>query len=165
VPGLLKIPELYLPLIKKFNMQFWHDTMAMIIPPKFQEMISYEPPKGRAYLIFAITFGRPRRYDPSTGTVGDVISTVDVGIWHASKWMKWHWDPLVESIYEIVYPQHVLVRHGEPYWMEIYNKTEDLFVYMDATIWLYEFEEKYFGEVEEYFDCLYERVAGCKRGG
>lgn len=126
--------------------RFWHDTMAMVLPPlPFPIDISYVPSKDFKTLIIGLTFGDVLIYEPDTHrfrrpTDDEIPMLNNVGIYHRSEpWMDWHWDPAVKSIIGIgVYPQLGFASKDRPYELRIVNKTP-LYVYMDATFWLVKF--------------------------
>jgi len=71
------------PFVTAFKGMFWHDTIEIIIPPTTVPIdISYIPDPEFKALIIGLTFGTSREYDPATGTIGNVLYSTDVGIYH-----------------------------------------------------------------------------------
>ena len=132
------------PFVMSFGGEFWHDTMEMVIPPTDTPIdISYVPDPYTKSLVIGVTFGRPREYDPYTGTIGPEILGTGVGLYHSTKgYMAWHWDPFVESIINTnPYPQLLWTSKDRPYLMRIVNNTGK-YVWCDATFWLIRFPRR-----------------------
>jgi hypothetical protein len=132
--------------------------VLFIIPPGARFTITYRPREGYVYLIFAITFGRPRDY-----ATGDVLTTDDYGFWHRHGQIRWHWDPMVESLYEVdPYPLWCECTVDDPHEMLIYNNT-GLTVIQDVSIWIFECAEEHWPIVQQYlkglFKTFYEKGA------
>lgn len=152
-------PEFTLPLILRRIytedqlLTFWHDTAFFIFPPGSRLTITYKPRRGYYYLCFLVTFGKPRSLE-----TGEVITTDDYGFYHRHSQMRWHWDPAVESIYEIEYPHFFLITRHDPMELEFYNYVDmdgdgvpDTTVIQDFSIWLWEISETRWPAVERYF--------------
>ena len=132
------------PFVIAHGGSFWHDTIALVIPPtEIPIDISYVPDPKFKSLIIGLTFGTPREYDPSTGTIGPELVSTDVGIYHAqASYMDWHWDPFVESILRTnPYPQLLWSSHERPYQLRIVNYTSN-YVWVEATFWVIKFPRK-----------------------
>jgi len=129
------------PFVAAFKGMFWHDTIALIIPPTEVPIdISYIPDPEFKALIIGLTFGTPREYDPATGTIGSEFYTTDVGIWHSTPgYMDWHWDPFVESIIKTnPYPQLLWASRERPYYLRVVNRTAK-HIWVEATFWAIKF--------------------------
>lgn len=144
--------ELLLPLISaKYPdesplLRFWHDTRVMIFPPNLSFGMVWNPPEGKTYIVFALTFGKPRDY-----FTDDVLSTDDFGFYHRhDPSMVYHWDPCVESIYDVEqYPHYMEVERGTPLDLYFYNHTA-LTIIWDVSTWFFECREKDLPVVREY---------------
>jgi len=162
----IRVPELLYPLVARGVVReeqiltFWHDTMLLICPPGARATLFYRPREGYVYLIFGITFGRPRDY-----ATGDVLTTDDYGFWHRHSQIRWHWDPACESIYEVEYPIWNECARDDPHELEFYNNT-GLTVIQDFSIWLFECAEEHWPIVKQYlkglFKMFYEKGAESK---
>jgi len=153
---MVKIWDLLLPLLAKGVVReeqiltFWHDTVLIITPPGASFTITYKPRTGYVYLVWAITFGKPRDY-----ATGDVLTTDDYGFWHRHSQIRWHWDPQVESLYEVdPYPLWAEITTDDPHEMEIYNYT-GLTIIQDFSIWIFECAEEHWPIVRQYLKGLY----------
>ena len=132
------------PFVISFGGSFWHDTMEFIIPPSEIPIdVSYIPDPTYKALIIGLTFGVPREFDPSTGTIGPEIISTDIGIYHAEPgYMDWHWDPFVESILKTnPYPQLLWASKERPYELRIVNNTGK-YIWAEATFWAVKFPKK-----------------------
>ncbi len=132
-----------------FKGVFWHDTVAMAIPPLPHPIdISYIPSKEYKTLIIGLTFGKPLVYDYAIGEWREPTPTeyieklTRIGVFHrCSDWMDWHWDPLVDSLGmsgKFIYPQLGFATASKPYELRLVNNT-DLTVFLDATFWVLKF--------------------------
>jgi len=145
--------EIFIPLIsaeypKEYaKLKFWHDTSIMIFPPGVRLLIQWRPPKGKIYIIFAITFGKPRDY-----ATKEVVITDAFGFWHRhDPQMVWHWDPAVESIYLVeTYPHYLEVERGTPIDLYFVNDT-DMTIVWDFSIWIFECLEADLPLIRQYF--------------
>jgi len=154
VPSLF---ELLIPLIsanypeESPYLRFWHDTRVMIFPPNTSFTMVWNPPEGKTYIVFAITMGKPRDY-----YTGDVLVTDDFGFYHRhDPQMVWHWDPCVESIYEIEqYPHYLEVERGTPLDLYFYNNL-DITVIWDFSVWLFECRDEDLPKVRRYLRGLF----------
>jgi len=116
--------------------QFYHVTQLVILPPRIDVLLQWTPSEDNVVqLIFALTFGTPRDFN-----TGEVIYTTDAGFWHRGRGMKYHWDPLVESIAKIVYPHVTPATKREPFEIRFYNNT-DRVVAIDISVWVFEYHE------------------------
>jgi hypothetical protein len=114
-------------------------TGYIIIPPNLDVTIKWTPEEDNVVqVIFALSFGRPR--DLYTG---EVVYTDEVGFWHRGKGMKYHWDPLVESIVSTVYPHITPVTKQEYFEVRFINRTNRAIV-IDVSIWIFEYSRESF---------------------
>jgi len=119
--------------------EFWHDTAYYILPPGLDVTIRYAPEEAdKVFLMFAVTFGKPRDY-----ATGEVVLTDRIGFWHRGQGMKLHWDPLVESILQTVYPHITPATRENPFEIRFINRT-DRTVVMDVSIWMFEYHRRDF---------------------
>jgi len=129
----MRIPEIYIPL---FHMDIlekeWHDTFIIDMPANSSLTMRWHPTQGMVYLVYGLTMGRPRDY-----ITRDIIVSTDFGFYVKHEKMKWHWNPLMESIFEVETPFHLIVTHAKPLVFEFYNNT-DLRIVNDFTLWLFE---------------------------
>lgn len=129
-----------------FGGRFWHDTLAMIIPPLPSPIdVSYVPSKDFKTLVIGLTFGDVLIYEPDKNafrrpTDNEIPLLKNAGVYHRSEpWMEWHWDPFVKSIVGFgVYPQLGFSTVERPYELRLVNRTP-FFLYTDATFWLIKF--------------------------
>jgi len=155
----MRIPELYLPLIESGLLKFWHETIVLISPPGFTFVMRYAPTRGMVYLCFGLTMGRPRDF-----ATGDVLVTNDYGFYHMGgvmgrkrEAMKWHLDPMVESIYLYEYPHHLWMTETKPMTMEFFNNAVDpvtgvpITVFHDFSAWIFECNVDEYEIVKMYF--------------
>jgi hypothetical protein len=159
----MKIPEILFPLVSKGVVReeplltYWKDTLLYTFDPGARKIVTYKPREGYVYLVFGMTFGRPRDFN-----TGDVLTTDDYGFWHRHSAMRWHWDPATESVYEHEYPYLLLVTEDDPLEMEFVNNT-GLTVIQDFSIFLLECSEEHWPKVQQYlkglFKTLYEKGA------
>ena len=132
------------PFVSAFGGEFWHDTIVMVIPPtEIPIDISYVPDPNVKSLVIGLTFGTPMEYDPSTGDIGPEILSPDAGVYHRQVgYMKWHWDPLVESILKTnPYPQLLWSSTERPYELRVVNMTGK-HIWMDMTFWVIKFPKR-----------------------
>jgi hypothetical protein len=116
--------------------QFYHVTQLVILPPRTDILLQWTPAEdGVVQIIFAITFGTPRDF-----TTGETVYTTEIGFWHRGRGMKYHWDPLVESIVKTVYPHVTPATKREPFEIRFYNYTNRV-VMMDVSVWVFEYHE------------------------
>jgi hypothetical protein len=117
--------------------EFYHVTGYYIIPPNLDVTVKWFPEEDdRVHLIFAITFGRPRDLD-----TGEVVYTDQVGFWHRGRGMKYHWDPLVESIVNVVYPHITPTTKQEYFEVRFINRTNRIII-VDVSIWIFEYNRE-----------------------
>lgn len=125
--------------------EFWHDTAYYILPPGLDLTIRWGPAEpDKVFLIFALTFGRPRDY-----ATGEVVITDEVGFWHRGQGMKLHWDPLVESIVQTVYPHLTPATKENPFEIRFVNRTERAII-MDASVWVFEYYREDFEDFKKF---------------
>jgi hypothetical protein len=116
--------------------QFYHVTQLIILPPRTDVTLQWSPSEDNVVqLIFALTFGTPRDF-----TTGETVYTTAAGFWHRGRGMKYHWDPLVESIVRAVYPHVTPATKREPFEIRLYNYT-DRIIMMDLSVWVFEYHE------------------------
>lgn len=116
---------------------FLHETAYYIIPPFFDLTLRWGPAEeDKVYLIFALSFGKPRNY-----VTGEVVYTDEIGFWHRGRNMLLHWDPLVESITGIVYPHITPATKEDPFEIRFVNRTE-FPVIMDVSVWFFSYTKK-----------------------
>ena len=146
-----KIPDILVPLIFKFNMKRWSDTFAFIVPPKTEFVTVERTPENKAIINYYIKLGRPRIYNPATGTLGDIITSDEVGFFRMSEQVKWHDVPFVESIYDEGYGD-MTITGGKQYECTymVYNYTPH-YVYIEGTSFLLEFSIDNLEDVKKYF--------------
>jgi len=122
-----------------------HNTAFYIIPPGLDVTILWYPEEeDKVQLIFALSFGRPRNY-----LTGEVVISDEVGFWHRGSGMKLHWDPLTESIFQIVYPHITPATKENPFEVRFVNRTNTI-VIMDVSIWIFEYHKKDYEEFLEF---------------
>jgi len=125
--------------------QFYHSSAFYIIPPGLDVTILWYPEEeDKVQLIFALSFGRPRNY-----LTGEVVISDEVGFWHRGSGMKLHWDPLTESIFQIVYPHITPATKENPFEVRFVNRTNTI-VIMDVSIWIFEYHKKDYEEFLEF---------------
>jgi hypothetical protein len=161
-----RVPELLFPLVAKGIVRdeqlltFWHESLLFVFPPGARITITYKPRTGFIYLAWAMTLGKTRDY-----ATGDVLTTDDFYFFHRHSQMRWHYDPLLESIYEFEYPHWLEITEDDPAEIEFVNNT-GLTVIQDITIWMFECAEEHWPIVQQYlkglFKTLYERGAESK---
>lgn len=145
--------ELLIPLIsanyptESPYLRFWHDTRVMIFPPNFAFPMVWNPPEGKTYIVFALTMGKPRDF-----YTGDVLVTDDFGFWHRhDPQMVWHWDPCVESIYDVEqYPHYLEVERGTPLDLYFYNNL-GITIMWDVSVWFFECWTRDLAKIRQYF--------------
>ena len=131
--GAVVVPWILIPYWLTERIEFLHETSYYILPPKLDITLQWGPEEDdKVFIIFALTFGRPRYYD----TMEEVYSD-DVGWWHRGIGMKLHWDPAVESIIGICYPHVTPATRDRPFEIRLYNYL-DRPIIMDISIWFYE---------------------------
>ncbi len=132
------------PFVVAHRGTFWHDTVALVIPPSEVPIdISYIPDPEYKSMVIGLTFGTPHEYDPSTGTVGPEIISTDAGVYHSTRdWMDWHWDPFVESILKTnPYPQLLWASREKPYHLRVINRTGK-YIWAEVTFWVIKFPKR-----------------------
>jgi len=145
------IPEVLIPLIFKFGLKRWSDSAILIIPPNTSVMLREESPKGKGIINYYVKYGKPRIYNPSSGEIGDVIISDDVGVYRMSGQVKWHNIPLIESVYDEGYADFTIT--GENQYectVLVYNYTSN-YVIMDYTTYLFEFPIEHLEDIKKYF--------------
>jgi intein/homing endonuclease len=111
-----------------------HNTAYYILPPGLDVVIHWAPEEdNKVQVIFALTFGTPRDYN-----TGEVVYTGDVGFWHRGKGMKLHWDPIVESIVNFVYPHITPTTKQDYFEIRFINRTSRTII-VDVSIWIFEY--------------------------
>jgi hypothetical protein len=114
--------------------QFYHITQLVILPPRIDVILQWSPADDNVVqLVFAVTFGTPRDFN-----TGEVVYTTDVGFWHRGRGMKLHWDPLVESVLNVVYPHITPATKRDPFEIRFYNYT-DRVIMVDVSVWVFEY--------------------------
>lgn len=140
--GAVKIPEFLQHYWLAGKIYFLHETAYYIFPPGLDITIRWYPEEeDKVYLIFALSFGTPRNY-----ITDEVMYTDKAGFWHRGLGMRWHWDPLVESITGVVYPHVTPALKEEPFELRMYNYT-DTPIYLDISVWFFEMDKKTFKEI------------------
>lgn len=148
--GTVNIPWYIFPLIKLGYMKFWHSTAYYIIPPHFKRRIEWSPAdEDTIYHVFAMTFGKPRNYE-----TGEIVYTDKVYFYHRWRECVWHYDPLVESIIQVVYPHEATATIREPLEILFVNET-DTVVIMDVSIWLFEYKKDFEPMLNEYLEGIF----------
>jgi len=112
-------------------------------------VVTYKPREGYVYLVWSLTMGKPRDY-----ATGDVLTTDDYGFWHRHSQLRWHWDPLVESLYEFEHPHWLEVTEQDPVELEFVNNTT-LTVIQDFTLWILECAKLHQPIVRDYLKGVY----------
>jgi hypothetical protein len=113
-----------------------HNTQLIILPPYTDVLLQWAPAEDNVVqLIFALTFGTPRDF-----YTGETVYTTEAGFWHRGRGMKYHWDPLVESIMKTVYPHVTPATKREPFEIRLYNYTSRVLA-MDVSVWVFEYHE------------------------
>lgn len=156
---------MYIPLINEGLLTFFHETLQLVFPPGITFTMRWAPPARMVYLVFFLTMGRARDY-----VTGDTITSTDYGFYHRgglgsfikkTDAMRWHWDPMVESIFLVEYPHHLVATHNKAMILELYNNAVDpitglpITVVQDFSIWVFECNEEEFKDVEQYFRGYY----------
>lgn len=143
--GAVKVPppvELYWLIGEA---EFLHFTAVYYLPPGLDVTIRWAPEEeDKVFLIFAITFGEPRNY-----ATGEVIFSDEIGFWHRGMGMKLHWDPLVQSIFNITYPHVTPATKENPFEVRFVNRT-NMMVYMDVSIWYFELTKAKFEALKDF---------------
>lgn len=143
VPGLLEL------LWLTAEIEFIHDTAIYYLPPGLDVTIRWSPEEeDKVFVIFAVTLGEPRRLD-----TGEVIYTDEIGFWHRGLGMKLHWNPLVPSITNIVYPHITPTTKENPFEIRFVNRT-NVTVYIDVTVWYMEMTREKYREITEFIKGL-----------
>lgn len=132
--------EILLPLIsaryphEHAKVKFWKDSNILIFPANSDLSMTWRPPQGKIYIVYALTFGKPRDYN-----TGDIIITNEFGFYHRhDPQMIWHWDPAVESVFDVEqYPLYLEVERGTPMDFYFYNNTSYKIIW-DFSVWLLE---------------------------
>jgi hypothetical protein len=119
--------------------QFYHITSYWVIPPNLDVTIKWAPEEDNVVqVIFALTFGKPRDF-----YTGEVVYTDQVGFWHRGRGMKYHWDPLVESIINVIYPHITPTTKQEYFEVRFINRTNRV-IAIDVSIWILEYTRENF---------------------
>ena len=145
------IPEILIPLIFKLGLKHWRDTWVVILPPNYSAQFVSTSPKGKAILNYYIKISKPRIYNPTTGEIGDVIISDDVGGYRMSTLDKWHRFPFVESVYDEGLGDFTITGENQyecTYMM--YNYTS-YYVFFTVTTFIFEFPVEYVDEIKKYF--------------
>ncbi|MEM2447837.1 MAG: hypothetical protein QXT14_02665 [Candidatus Bathyarchaeia archaeon] len=122
-----------------------HETGTYYLPPGLDVTLRWAPEEDdKVFLIFALTFGKPRNY-----ATGEVVYTDEVGFWHRGMGMKLHWDPLVESINNITYPHVTPATKENPFEIRFVNRT-DMTICMDVSVWYFEFTRERFEAMRRF---------------
>jgi len=136
-------------------LKFWHDTRVLVFPPNLTFPMTWNPPEGKTYIVFALTMGSPRDY-----FTGDILVTDDFGFYHRhDPSMIYHWDPAVESIYAVEqYPHYMEIERGTPLDLLFYNNL-DVTIIWDVSVWFFECSDEDLPRVRRYlrgiFNMLY----------
>jgi hypothetical protein len=129
LPPLLNVVCWYLGVC-----EFYHITGYWVLPPNIDVTIKWAPEEDdRVQVIFALTFGKPRDL-----VTGEVVYTDQIGFWHRGRGMKVHWDPLVESILNTVYPHITPTTKQDYFEVRFINRTSRAVV-IDVSIWVFEY--------------------------
>jgi len=129
IPPLFNVACWYLGIC-----EFYHITGYYILPPNLDVTIHWAPEEdNKVQVIFAVTFGTPRDFN-----TGEVVYSGDVGFWHRGKGMKLHWDPLVESILNVVYPHITPTTKQDYFEIRFINRTNRTII-IDVSIWILEY--------------------------
>jgi hypothetical protein len=124
--------------------QFYHITAYYLIPPFFDLTLYWTPEEeDKVQLIFALTFGSPRDLD-----TGEVVFTDQIGFWHRGRGMKLHWDPLVPSIINTVYPHVTPATKEDPFVIRFVNRTSRAII-IDVSVWVMEYHKRDFEDFLE----------------
>ena len=143
--------EIFIPLItarypqEAPKLRFWRDSEILILGANSSYSTTWNPPQGREYYVFGLTFGRLRDWD-----TGDVLISDDIGVWHRhDPQMVWHLDLAVESLYEFSYPHYLEVERGTPIDLYFYNNT-GLTIIWDYSIWIFESKVEDSEDIRKY---------------
>jgi hypothetical protein len=116
--------------------QFYHVTAYYIIPPGLDITIYWYPEENdKVQLMFALTFGKPRDYN-----TGEIVYSDEIGFWHRGSGMKLHWDPLVESVLQTVYPHITPATKENPFEIRFINRTTRTII-LDVSVWILEYHK------------------------
>jgi hypothetical protein len=119
--------------------EFYHITGYWVIPPNLDVSLKWFPEEDdKVQIIFALSFGKPR--DLNTG---EVVYTDEIGFWHRGRGMKYHWDPLVESIINVIYPHITPTTKQEYFEIRFINRTSRVII-IDVSIWIFEYTRENF---------------------
>jgi hypothetical protein len=117
--------------------QFYHVTAYYIIPPFLDITIYWYPEENdKVQLMFALTFGKPRDYN-----TGEIVYSDEIGFWHRGSGMKLHWDPLVESIFQTIYPHITPATKENPFEIRFINRTTRTII-LDVSVWILEYHKE-----------------------
>ena len=149
-------PEIMVPVLElarrtpcEVIAKYWHDSPYFIIPPKFpRTRFLWMPRPGYVLVLIFTVLGRGYPYDPSTGTIDTSkwYENPEAGFWHEVADMRYHWDPLVSSLTDKVYPHLSVVTKGCPYVIELENPTDD-WIYFNVTIHMWEMTGPFYRKI------------------
>ncbi|MEM2195215.1 MAG: hypothetical protein QW803_12205 [Candidatus Methanomethylicia archaeon] len=143
--GAVKVPLILELLWIIGDIEFLHDTGTYYLPPGLDITLNWSPEEdNKVFIIFAITFGEPRRLD-----TGEVVHTDQIGFWHRGPGMKLHWDPLVQSITNITYPHITPTTKESPFEIRFINRT-NMMVYLDVSVWYFELTKSKYKEIVDF---------------
>lgn len=135
-------PEIFIPLMFRGNIAFWHDFANIPMAAGSVLEITHGPPnRGFIYIYFQGNTGDPRRTDTD-----EVIRSVNAFMEHfllpqtpeiASWPVKEHRDNLMESVYRPDYPLVTYSTFDDP--MRLRFTNNELFnITWDITFWILE---------------------------
>jgi len=149
-PGIL-VPVLELARRKPCEVvaKYWHDSPYFIIPPGLPRTRFFWMPRPGYVLVLIFTvLGRGYPLDPSTLTIDTSFwyENPEAGFWHEAADMRYHWDPLVSSLTDKVYPHLSVSTERCPYTIELENPTED-WIYFNVTIHIWEMTRSFYNKI------------------
>ena len=147
--GAVKVPGVLELLWLSGEIEFLHDTGIYYLPPGLDVTITWAPDEDhKVFVIFAITFGEPRRLE-----TGEVVYTDQAGFWHRGPGMKLHWDPLLPSILNITYPHITPATKENPFEIRFINRT-NIVIYLDVSVWYMEMTKSKYRDIAEFIKGL-----------
>ena len=153
-------PEVFIPLMLKGDVAFWHDFANVTLAAGSTIRIPYGPPtRGSHYILFLGNVGAPRRTDTD-----EVVRTTNAFLRHwllspfpemASQPVRDHLDFLMESVYLPDYPLTTVLTFDHPMVLEFTNN-EVFNISWDLTFWILETPEKVYKEhILPYFKGIF----------
>lgn len=113
--------------------EFTRYTSLFYLPPNLDVTIRWSPKdEDKVFLVFAMTFGSLRDYN-----TGETVYTDEIGLWCRGPGIKFHWNPLLESVSDFIYPILTPTTRNNPLEIRFVNRSS-ITAYMDVSIWYFE---------------------------